>query len=215
VQERIALAYGIDADVVPAPVAMPTRTAESQPVPQVQRWLTESGAAGCDGAFYLCVSRLLAYKNVEQVVRAFAGSDRRLVVVGRGPEADRIRQIKTPNVLMVADLTDSQLGWLYRHSRATLAASYEDYGLTPIEAGTWGRPSVVLRWGGFLDTVEEGITGMYFDRPEPAAIANALDRFEETVFDPDKIRAHVEQFSEKRFAETLYAAVDDVIEMRR
>ena len=205
VQRRIADVYGIHADVLPSPVAM-TGTDDVAPVPQVQRWLDDAGAQG----YYLCVSRLLPYKNVDVVVRAFAGTDRRLVVVGRGPEADRIERMKTPNVLLVSDLTDAQLAWLYRSCRAVLAASYEDYGLTPIEAAVWGRPSVVLRWGGFLDTVDEGVTGVYFDQPEPAAIADAMDRFEALEFDPDKIRRHVEQFTEARFAESLYSAVDDL-----
>jgi glycosyltransferase involved in cell wall biosynthesis len=102
------------------------------------------------------------------------------------------------------------MSWLYRHSRALIAASYEDYGLTPIEAGVWGRPSVVLRWGGFLDTVVEGITGMFFDQPDAASIADALDRFETSSFDQEKIRSHVEQFTEERFADALYTAVDEL-----
>ncbi len=121
--------------------------------------------------------------------------------------------MKTPNVTMLSDLTDGQMAWLYKNCRALLAASYEDFGLTPpIEAGgVWGgRPSVALRFGGFLDTIDEGVTGMYFDEPEPRAIAAALDRFENATFDPDKIRRHVEQFTEERFAEKLHAAVDEL-----
>ena len=131
------------------------------------------------------------------------------MVVGPRPEASASR-LKTPNVLMLSDLTDAQMAWLYKPCRALVAASYEDFGLTPIEAGVWGRPTVALRWGGFLDTVEEGVTGVYFDRPEPASIAGALDRFETMAFDPDTIRHHVEQFTEERYAEKLYAAVDDL-----
>jgi glycosyltransferase involved in cell wall biosynthesis len=152
----------------------------------------------------------LPYKNVDAIVRAFSGTDRRLVVVGRGPQADALQRMKTPNVLIVSDLTDAQMAWLYRSCRALIAASYEDYGLTPIEAGVWGRPSVVLRWGGFLDTVEEGVTGVYFDQPEPAEIADALDRFEATSFDPDKIHRHTDQFTEAGFAQALYTAVDEL-----
>jgi glycosyltransferase involved in cell wall biosynthesis len=200
-RDRIAEAYGIQADVVFTPVAM-SRSDDLQPVPEMEGWTS------VDGAFYLCVSRLLSYKNVDAVVRAFAGSDRRLVIVGKGPEANRLRDLKTPNVLMLSDLTDAQMAWLYKHCRALLAASYEDLGLTPIEAGVWGRPSVALRFGGFLDTIDEGITGIYFDEPEPQAIADALDRFESMMFDPAKIRSHVEQFNEEHFAEKLYAAVD-------
>jgi glycosyltransferase involved in cell wall biosynthesis len=74
----------------------------------------------------------------------------------------------------------------------------------------WGRPTVALRWGGFLDTVDEGITGVYFEEPAPQAIAEALDRFEASSFDPDKIRRHVDKFTEDRFAQKLYSAVDDL-----
>jgi glycosyltransferase involved in cell wall biosynthesis len=210
VRQRIADAYGISADLLPPPVAM-SRNAATEPVPEVMRWLSAHGESEVGEAFYLCVSRLLPYKNVDAVVRAFAGRSDRLVVVGRGPDAERIAAAATPNVLMLSDLTDGQMSWLYQHSRALIAASYEDYGLTPIEAGVWGRPSVVLRWGGFLDTVVEGITGMYFDQPTAASIAEALDRFETTSFDADKIRLHVEQFTEERFADALYAAVDDLV----
>lgn len=206
IQRRISDVYGIDADVLPSPVAM-TRADAVQPVPQVQRWLRTDEP---ENAFYLCVSRLLPYKNVDAIVRAFSGADRRLVVVGRGPQTDALQRMKTPNVLIVSDLTDAQMAWLYRSCRALIAASYEDYGLTPIEAGVWGRPSVVLRWGGFLDTVEEGVTGVYFDYPEPAEIADALDRFEATSFDPDKIQRHTAQFTEAGFAQALYAAVDEL-----
>lgn len=209
IQQRIADAYGIAADVLPSPVAMPD-VAAVEPVAEVSQWLSADGAPDPNEAFYLCVSRLLPYKNVDAVVGAFAGRPQRLVVVGRGPDAERIAARKTPNVLMLSDLTDGQMAWLYQHCRALVAASYEDFGLTPIEAAVWGKPSVVLRWGGFLDTVDEGITGVFFDKPEAAAIAEALDRFETSSFDPDKIRRHVEQFTEARYAERLHAAVDEL-----
>ncbi len=209
VQQRIADAYGISADVLPSPVAM-SRNSATEPVPEVVQWLADDGERDPGEAFYLCVSRLLPYKNVDAVVGAFAGRSQRLVVVGRGPDAERIAAAKTPNVLMLSDLTDGQMAWLYQHCRALVAASYEDYGLTPIEAGVWGRPSVVLRWGGFLDTVDEGMTGIYFDEPRSASIAEALDRFEASSFDPDKVRTHVEQFTEERFAEALYSAVEEL-----
>jgi len=207
VQQRIAETYGIKADVLWSPVAM-TSSATTEPIPQLAQWLTANGEPNHDDAFYLCVSRLLPYKNVDAVVGAFAGRPERLVVVGRGPDAERIAANKTSNVYMLSDLTDGQMSWLYANCRALIAASYEDYGLTPIEAGVWGKPSVVLRWGGFLDTVSEGVTGLYFDEPEPRSIADALDQFSTSRFDPDKIRAHVELFTEEHYAEELVAAVD-------
>ena len=157
IKYRIAETYGIDAEVLFAPVAM-SQSFTTETIPAMDGF--------ADDGFYLVVSRLLPYKNVDVLVRAFAGTDRKLVVVGKGPDAERLRSMKTDNVLMLSDLTDGQMAWLYKNCRALLAASYEDYGLTPIEAGVWGRPSVALRFGGFLDTIDEGVTGMYFDEPE-------------------------------------------------
>jgi glycosyltransferase involved in cell wall biosynthesis len=204
IKGRISDAYGIDADIVFPPVAMP-RTGELEPIAEVLDWL---GSGGLDDSYYLVVSRLLPYKNVDAIVRAFAGTDRRLIVVGHGPEADRLRQLKTDNVVMQSNLTDGALAWLYKHCKAIIAASYEDYGLTPLEAGVWGKPAIALRFGGFLDTIHEDVSGMYFDEPSPRAISGALDRFESMAFDAERVRKHVKQFSVQAFTEKLHSAVD-------
>lgn len=207
IRQRIIETYGIDAEVVHSPVAMSVAD-RTEPVDAVQ------SCADDPAGFYLCVSRLLPYKNVDAVVGAFANTDRRLVVVGRGPEAERLQRMSTGNITMLSDLSDAQMAWLYGSCRALVAASHEDYGLTPIEAGVWGKPSIVLHGGGFVDTVVDGVTGVFFDAPQAASIAGALERFEAQsgtgLFDPAAIREHVEQFSEQRFAEKLYAAVDEL-----
>jgi glycosyltransferase involved in cell wall biosynthesis len=216
IRERILNAYGIEAEVVFPPVTM--AHAESvQAIPDVVDWLGADATKidSPDGAFYLVVSRLLPYKNVDAIIRAFANTDRRLVVVGRGPQADRLRAMKTPNVTMVSDISDGELAWLYKNCRAIVAASYEDYGLTPLEAGVWGRPAIALRYGGFLDTIHEGISGMYFDEPTSGDIGEAVDRFEMTKFDSDKVRDHVKQFSEAAFSEKLHDAVGGLVAMSR
>ncbi|BDX33883.1 glycosyl transferase [Mycobacterium antarcticum] len=219
IRERIQNAYGIEAEVVFPPVTM-ARADTVRPMPEVTDWLGTSTLGtstlgGADGAFYLVVSRLLPYKNVDAIVRAFADSERRLVVVGRGPQADRLRAMKTPNVTMVSDISDGELAWLYKNCRAIIAASYEDYGLTPLEAGVWGRPAIALRYGGFLDTIDEGISGMYFDEPTSSDIREAVDRFEMTKFDSDKVRDHVKQFSEAAFSDKLHAAVNGLVAVKR
>ena len=206
IRQRIADAYGIDAAIMPSPVLM-SKVDNDEPIPEVSRWL---GWGDPEGAYYLCVSRLLPYKHVEQVVRAFAGSPRRLVVVGRGPEEKRIRRIMTDNVLLLSDLTDAQMVWLYRRCRATIAASYEDFGLTPIESGVWGRPSVALRWGGFLDTVVENVTGVFFDEPIPSDIARALDRLEGLAFDSERICGEMQRYSESRFSRDLRLLIQNM-----
>ena len=209
VKQRIADAYDIDATVLPAPVGM-SGNETAQAVPELFNSARDGDRDS--QSFYLCISRLLPYKNVEQVVRAFATLDRKLVLVGRGPEADRIQRMKTDNVVMLSDLTDAQMVWLYQHCRAVIAASYEDYGLTPIEAGVWGRPSVVLRWGGFLDTVVEDVTGVFFDEPDPVSIIRAIERLEQMPVDEEKIRSSMQRFTEAQFIDALRAEVNTILE---
>ena len=206
IRGRISDAYGIDADIVFPPVSKPA-TAHVESIPEVTEWLRGDAP---DDSFYLVVSRLLPYKNVDAIVRAFAGSNRRLVVVGHGPQADQLRALKGDNVVMLSHLSDGTLAWLYKNCRAIIAASYEDYGLTPLEAGVWGKPAIALRFGGFLDTILEDVSGMYFDTPTPQAVADALNRFESMRFDPDKVRRHVNQFSQQSFAEQLRTAVEQL-----
>ena len=207
IQRRIQDVYGIDADIVFPPVSRPPAD-ELQPVSEVIEWLD---GAPADNAFYLVVSRLLPYKNVDVIVRSVAGTDRRLVVVGQGPQADQLRQIKTDNVVMLSQLSNEALAWLYRNCRAIVAASYEDYGLTPLEAGVWGKPAIALRFGGFLDTIHEDVSGIYFNEPTPQAVSAAMRRFESMAFDSDKVRGHVRQFSQQSFSDKLHDAVDELV----
>ena len=190
--------YGIDAEVLPPPVMVDVGGV-TRPVRAV-----EPGS-------WLCVSRLLAYKNVDAVVAAFARMPaERLVVVGDGPDAERVRAAAPPNVQFVGTVDDDELRWLYANTRGTVAAAYEDFGLTPLEAAAFGRPSAVLAAGGYLDTVIDGETGVGFAEPEPAAIAAAVARLGNEVWDADRLREHADGFSLARFGARLR---DVVIEL--
>jgi glycosyltransferase involved in cell wall biosynthesis len=194
----VADVYGIDADVVPPPVDIdvygPTR-----PV------------AGVEPGFLLCVSRLLAYKNVGAVVEAFAiRPDRRLVVVGSGPLAEELAAAAPSNVTLVGRVDDDELRWLYRSCRGLIAASYEDFGLTPVEAAGFGAPTAALRWGGFLDTIVDGSTGCFFDEPTPEQIAAAVDQLVGGTWSTETLAGHAEQYRPERFAARIAEVVDEV-----
>jgi glycosyltransferase involved in cell wall biosynthesis len=100
------------------------------------------------------------------------------------------------NVRLLSGLTDAQLRWVYAHTRILVAPSFEDYGLSPLEAAVFGRPSLTLRAGGYFDTVREGVTGLYVDAPEPALFRAGLAAAEAHPWDPAVLTAHAEQFSE-------------------
>jgi glycosyltransferase involved in cell wall biosynthesis len=191
VAERIAHVYGLEAEVVPPPPAL---TPEGPAEP----------ADGLEPGFFLCVSRLLAYKNVDAVVAGFAElPDERLVVAGTGPDEAALRRAAGANVSILGSVDDARLRWLYRACGGLLAASYEDFGLTPLEAAGFGKPSAVLRWGGFLDTVAEGESGIFFETSTPRAVAEAVRELRAGTWDERSILAHAARFSEARFIERI------------
>jgi glycosyltransferase involved in cell wall biosynthesis len=124
----------------------------------------------------------------------------RLVVVGDTRESARVRG--------VGRVSDAQLRWLYENCRALVSASYEDFGLTPLEANAFGRPAVVLRAGGFLDTLVEGVTGVFIEEPTAAAVADAVHEL--PAVDPDTARANAQRYSEATFAGRMREIVADV-----
>jgi len=196
VRERVRELYGLEAEVVPPPPAL-TPEGESRPVP------------GLEPGFVLCVSRLLPYKNVGRVTAAFASlADERLVVAGGGPELERLRRTAPPNVHVLGRVGDQELRWLYASCAGIVAASYEDFGLTPLEAASFGRPASVLRFGGFLDTVRDGETGTFFDAPDEPTIAAAVERLLRGSWDAELLRAHARTFGAERFVARMREIAD-------
>ena len=176
--KRIEAVYGVEAEVV-------------SPPPTLRAGGPEFPVEGVDAGYVVCTSRLLPYKNVGVVVEAMQYlSHLRLVVVGDGPVRPFLESSAGPNVQFVGSVSDAQMRWLYRNSIGLVAASYEDYGLTPLEAATFGRPSAVLGCGGYLETVVDGMTGVYFDNLAPHIVARGIDEMARTTFDAREIRAH-------------------------
>ena len=196
VQDRVNSGYGLPSTVLPAP-RPGTDQCPSEPMPAVERWLDGSG-------FELCVSRLLPYKNVDQIVAAFASEPRRrLVVVGRGPQLDTLRAVAGANVLFLQNITDGELAWLYRRSNALIAISYEDFGLTPLEAAAFGRPSILLRWGGYLESMVENVTSVFIDVPEAQHVRSALEELDTREWDAARIIEHAARYHEDVFIENI------------
>jgi len=191
VRERIWATYGLDAEVIPPPHTIR---------PDALRTPVEGVLPG----YVLCVARLLPYKNVGPIAEAFRQLPHlRLVVVGDGPERRRLEAVAPPNASFVGVRSDAELRWLYDASIGVVAAAHEDYGLTPIEGAAFGKPAAVLRWGGYLDTVVEGTTGLFFDEPTPLAIGSAIGRLETEAWDEKVLLAHADRFSEARFIARL------------
>ncbi|MHB8510944.1 MAG: glycosyltransferase [Actinomycetota bacterium] len=160
---------------------------------------------------FLLVSRLLAYKNVEIAIRAFNQMQRKLVIVGEGPEEAALRAISGPTIEFRGPVNDEELVRLYGRSRATIMAAEEDFGLTPLEANASGRPIVAYKAGGAIETVIDGETGLLYAPQNPIALIDAVEKVTLQSFDPSALRAHAETFSEAAFAERITSFVDHAV----
>ncbi|MGO1481495.1 MAG: glycosyltransferase [Brachybacterium sp.] len=198
VRRRIRRVYGIDAQTLFPPFSSDLVDGPQERIPELAGWAGEDGA---EGGHYLVVSRLQPYKHVDVVIDAFRElPDRRLLVIGKGPEKERLLANAPSNVRLVEGLADAQMRWGYANSRALVAASHEDFGLTPLEAGAFGVPTVALHAGGYLDTIEEGRNGTFFAEVTAEAIRSGIYALEERgPWDGAAVRGHVKQFNEERF----------------
>lgn len=201
VRQRLKDVYGIEAEVFHPPHSVDT-DAECTPVPGLESFVGQGG-------HFLLVSRLMPYKNVGEAIEAFRDLDERLLVIGAGPLGANLREACPANVRIVEHLSDAQMRWAYSLCRAVIAPSYEDFGITPLEAGAWGKPTIALRGGGYLDTIVEGVTGEFIDVPSSTHIRDAVKSFKPEDWDSDAIKKHVETFSEERFRERLRREILD------
>ena len=196
IARRVAKAYGRTSRVIHPPVRVETFT------PGVGR-----------KDFYLTASRFVPYKRIPLIVEAFSGMpDKSLVVIGDGPERDRVLAKAGPNVTVLGHEPLEVLRTHMQQAKAFVFAAEEDFGITPVEAQACGTPVIALGRGGSTETVLNGRTGILFEEQTVESIQAAVDRFEarESGFDPRVVRAHANGFGASRFRAEFDAAVREI-----
>jgi glycosyltransferase involved in cell wall biosynthesis len=152
--------------------------------------------------YYLTTSRLVSYKRVDLIVRAFNEMpDRELIVIGDGPEFETLNQLAGPNVTMLGHQPDDAVTRHMENARAFVFAAEEDFGIVPVEAQACGTPVIAYGRGGATETVVPETTGVFFERQEVGALKQAVREFEDVrpQLHPPDIRAHAEQFDVSSF----------------
>ncbi len=154
--------------------------------------------------YYLAASRLVPYKRIDIVVEAFAGmKNRRLLVVGDGPDMKRIKKIagKNRNIEILGYQPAEKLGEYMQRARAFIFPALEDFGIMPVEAQACGTPVIALGRGGAAESVINGKTGIHFYTQEPDAVVAAIEDFEreKRSFDPKALRENALRFGVERF----------------
>ncbi len=185
--ERIRMFYGRDAEVIHPPVD----TSFFKPY------------NGGSKDFFLIVSRLNPYKHIDLAVEAFNELGLPLYIIGAGPDAGRLRSLAGQNITFLGKLPDDEIVKYYSQCRAYILPGEEDFGLTPVEAQACGRPVIAFKAGGALESVVEGITGIFFEEPEKASLAEAVVKFNRMSFDPDEIRSQAMAFDKEVFKKKM------------
>jgi glycosyltransferase involved in cell wall biosynthesis len=165
--------------------------------------------------FYFTASRLVPYKRVDLIVEAFAKMPhRRLIVIGDGPEMERIRKLVEPNVTLLGFQSNEVLRDHLQRARAFVFGAEEDFGILPVEAQACGTPVIAFGKGGAIETVigldnAEGkpATGLFFSKQTVAAVIEAVERFEASRINPADCRAWAEGFSIEAFRTAFDAVV--------
>lgn len=151
--------------------------------------------------FYLTMSRFVPYKKIDLIVETFARLGKPLVVIGAGPDFEKVKALAGPTVQLLGRQSDEVVADYMARCKAFVFAADEDFGIVPVEAQAAGAPVIAYGKGGSLETVIADKTGVFFGQQNVESLSRAVSIFEEKahLFDANTIRQHAEKFRPERF----------------
>lgn len=162
--------------------------------------------------YYVTSSRMVPYKKIDLIVEAFTKMpDKKLIVIGDGPDYNKITAKASSNIEFTGYLPFGQLVSKLQKAKAFVFAAIEDFGMLPVEAQACGTPVIALGKGGSLETVKDGITGVLFPDQTVESLMAGVSRFETLKLDPHVIRAHAANFSKDVFKTNFKKFVEEKI----
>ena len=148
--------------------------------------------------YFLTVSALVPYKEIDRLIEAFNQVGDTLIVVGKGPEEKKLKKIAKENIIFKKNLSAEELRELYQHASAFVFAGIEDFGISFVEAQACGTPVLAYKKGGVLDIVTED-TGLLFEQQTADHIIDAVNKIKKIDFKPSIIRKNSIKFSRESF----------------
>lgn len=201
---KIKKLYGRDADIVHPPVD-----------------LDQFYIGGRTDEFYLIVSALVPYKNIQLAIAAFNQLKMPLKIVGEGPLRRSLEKQAGENVEFLGWVDDASLASLYARCEALVFPGEEDFGIVPLEAQASGRPVIAYGKGGVTESVigvdgAANPTGVFFLEPTPASLIDAVERYQKIkrVFDPAALRRHAARFSRDAFKTRIKQLIEEKLSER-
>ncbi len=156
--------------------------------------------------YFLSLSRLVRGKGVDVIVKACTKLGVPLKVVGKGPELESLKKVAGKNVEFLGQVKDEEIGELYGRAKALIVASEdEDFGITAVEAQSYGTPVIAIKKGGYLESIIEGKTGVFF---EGESLTEVLKNFDEKKFKTEDMRKNAQRFSKGRFKKEILELIN-------
>lgn len=159
-----------------------------------------------EGKNYLMVTALVPYKRVDLAIATFNKLKKPLLIVGDGPDRDRLHKLAGPTIEFIPPLRQDSLADLYSKCKALVFPGVEDFGIVPLEAMASGCPVIAFGQGGALETVTSE-TGIFFYESTVDCLINAVENFEKQEFHETACRNQALKFSRTRFQSEFLKAI--------
>jgi glycosyltransferase involved in cell wall biosynthesis len=182
VANRLKSAFGIDATVI------------EPPIDTSRFWISKNV-----DDYYLTLARLISYKRIDLAVEACTRTGRKLVVIGDGPDRERLQAMAGPTVTFLGRQPDREVSRYASRCRALIFPGEEDFGMAPLEINAAGRPVVAYGAGGATETVIESVNGILFREQTPDSLIDALEKCEQRIWDPATMREIAQRYDIRLF----------------
>ncbi len=170
--------------------------------------------------YYCIVSALEPFKKIDIAIEAFVQpefSEKKLIVIGDGSAKSHLENIakNAPNIQFLGRKNDAEVVEYIQQCKAFVFPGLEDFGITPVEAMSAGKPVIFYNKGGVSESVINGETGIAFEKQTAESLVEAVEKFEsekiQKFLSSQKMKERAEEFSEKIFTENILKAVDEMM----
>jgi glycosyltransferase involved in cell wall biosynthesis len=195
VQKRILKYYRKESEIVHPPV-------------DVKRFKVHPKNEG----YFLIVSHLTPHKRIDLAVELFNKLGKRLLIIGEGKDRGRLERMAADNIDFLGFKSDDMVKEYMENCRAFVVPGEEDFGIAPLEAMACGKPVLAYRKGGLTETMQEGVTGEFFEEQTLESMEQGLTQMliSESQYDPEKIAKHAAKFSRERFEKEMKKIIEGV-----
>jgi glycosyltransferase involved in cell wall biosynthesis len=159
-------------------------------------------------SYFLIVSTLARYKQIDLAIEACNKTGANLKIVGDGPDRKRLERLAGSTIEFSGYRQGDELRALYSGAQAVIFPGLEDFGLVPVEANACGTPVIAYRGGGVLETQKEGVTAAFFNEQTPDSIAQILSSFDHKKYSQENCRKNAEPFRQSHFEQELHTQID-------